>query len=201
MTTTLFLALITTIVGQLMADELKAWSGWLHKEMRRRAVRRLPLECRERYDEEWESGLDETPGEIFKLIYSLGLLKAAFGIYKVALEGSVHSRTFSSMLKRAIDMVFSILVLIMFLPVMLILAIAIKVESPGPVFYTSKRVDRKGRTFRCIKFRTMTINRDLPHITQLGRFLRRNSLDELPQFFNVLRGDMSIVGPRPPISK
>lgn len=121
-------------------------------------------------------------------------------------------------LKRGLDIVFSSLVLILLSPVMLAIAIAIKLDSPGPVFYRSDRVGKKGRVFPCFKFRTMVTDAeqrraglmhknerdgvlfkisDDPRVTQLGRFLRKHSLDELPQFFNVLRGDMSVVGPRP----
>src|SRR6185312_6738640 len=99
-------------------------------------------------------------------------------------------------------------------------ALAIKIDSPGPVFYLSERVGKKGRIFRCIKFRTMVqdasdrlaevahlnerdrvlfkVSND-PRITRLGRWLRKYSLDEMPQFINVLRGQMSVVGPRPPL--
>ena len=122
--------------------------------------------------------------------------------------------------KRAFDYVLSILALLLLSPVLLAIAIAIKLDSPGPVFYFSERIGKKGRVFRCIKFRTMIRDADKkragmmhlneregvlfkisddPRITKLGRFLRKYSLDELPQFFNVLRGDMSVVGPRPPI--
>jgi exopolysaccharide biosynthesis polyprenyl glycosylphosphotransferase len=122
--------------------------------------------------------------------------------------------------KRVFDYAFSILALIFLSPVLLAIAIAIKLDSPGPVFYLSERIGKKGRVFRCIKFRTMIrdaekkragmmhLNEregvlfnisDDPRITRLGRFLRKYSLDELPQFFNVLSGDMSVVGPRPPI--
>ena len=124
------------------------------------------------------------------------------------------------LLKRAMDIVVSAMVLILFLPIMLIIAIAIKLDSPGPVFYFSERIGKKGRVFRCIKFRTMVLDAekkragvmhmneregvlfkitDDPRITKLGRFLRKYSIDELPQFYNVLRGDMSVVGPRPPM--
>lgn len=124
-------------------------------------------------------------------------------------------------LKRALDVIFSSLVLIVLSPVLLAIAIAVKLDSPGPVFYASERIGKKGRVFRCIKFRTMVrdaerrraevmhmnerdgvlfkITND-PRTTRLGRFLRKYSLDELPQFINVLRGDMSVVGPRPPIA-
>jgi exopolysaccharide biosynthesis polyprenyl glycosylphosphotransferase len=121
-------------------------------------------------------------------------------------------------LKRSLDIVFSSMVLILLSPVLLAIAIAIKLDSSGPVFYASERVGKKGRVFRCFKFRTMVSDAekkraelmhlnerdgvlfkitDDPRITKLGRFLRKHSLDEFPQFFNVLRGDMSVVGPRP----
>ena len=124
------------------------------------------------------------------------------------------------LLKRVIDTILSAIVLVLLLPLLLIIAIAIKLDSPGPVLYLSERIGKKGRVFRCIKFRTMVHDADKlrakmmhlneregilfkisddPRITKLGRILRKYSLDELPQFFNVLRGDMSIVGPRPPI--
>ncbi len=125
------------------------------------------------------------------------------------------------MLKRVVDVLFSFVALALLSPVMLAIAIAIKFDSHGPVFYASERIGKKGRVFRCIKFRTMVrdaekrqaeimhmnerqgvlfkISND-PRITGLGRFLRKYSLDELPQFFNVLKGDMSIVGPRPPLA-
>jgi exopolysaccharide biosynthesis polyprenyl glycosylphosphotransferase len=124
-------------------------------------------------------------------------------------------------LKRGMDIVFSGLALIGLSPLLLLIALAIKLDSPGPVLYFSERIGKKGRVFRCTKFRTMVrdaedrradvmhmnerdgvlfkISND-PRITKLGHFLRKYSLDELPQFFNVLRGDMSVVGPRPPLA-
>jgi len=125
------------------------------------------------------------------------------------------------MMKRGLDLALSSLILIAISPVLLAIAIAIKLDSHGPVFYRSERIGKKGRVFNCMKFRTMVreaekrraglmnMNEresvlfkisDDPRITKVGRFLRKYSLDELPQFFNVLRGDMSIVGPRPPLA-
>jgi len=125
------------------------------------------------------------------------------------------------LLKRAFDIVFSLVLLTIVSPLLLAVAIAVKLDSPGPVFYSSERIGKKGRVFRCTKFRTMVrdaekrradimhmnerddvlfkISND-PRITALGRFLRKYSIDELPQFFNVLKGDMSVVGPRPPLA-
>jgi exopolysaccharide biosynthesis polyprenyl glycosylphosphotransferase len=127
----------------------------------------------------------------------------------------------SLFMKRMLDIAFSSMLLLLLAPFIIAISIAIKLESKGPVFYTSDRIGKKGRVFRCFKFRTMVrdaeeqragimhmnerdgvlfkVSND-PRITQVGRFLRKYSLDELPQFLNVLRGEMSVVGPRPPIA-
>ena len=109
--------------------------------------------------------------------------------------------------KRAFDIFISLFVICFVLSWLIpLVAILIKLDSNGPVFFTQLRVGFLGRNFRCIKLRTMVVNEDSdslqarendPRITRLGYFLRITSLDELPQFLNVLIGDMSIVGPRP----
>ena len=132
-----------------------------------------------------------------------------------------HVPEIALVLKRMIDIAISSLILIVISPLLLAIAIAIKLDSRGPVFFLADRIGKKGHVFRCIKFRTMIRDADKrraeimhmnerdgvlfkvtndPRITKLGRFLRKYSLDELPQFLNVLHGDMSIVGPRPPIA-
>ncbi|NDD44739.1 MAG: sugar transferase [Synechococcaceae bacterium WB9_4xC_028] len=133
---------------------------------------------------------------------------------------------FGRTLKRSGDVVFALTVLSLGAPVLLVLAVLVKLSSPGPVFYVQRRVGRGYRHFGCIKFRTMRADADQvlarvlaesatmraeferdfklrqdPRITPIGRFLRRSSLDELPQFLNVLRGEMSVVGPRPIVDK
>lgn len=124
-------------------------------------------------------------------------------------------------IKRAFDVAFSAFVLVGFSWLFLIVAVAIKIDDPkGPVFFAQKRVGRDGKTFRMYKFRSMCADaeqrlaelRDLnekdgpvfkiandPRITRVGRVIRKLSIDELPQFINVLIGDMSVVGPRPPL--
>ena len=123
-------------------------------------------------------------------------------------------------LKSTFDFFFSLIVLIVLSPIYLIIAIAIKLSDGGPVFFKQERVGLNGRRFYCYKFRTMVVNAEVlkaslmgqneqdgpvfkiamdPRVTRIGRFLRKTSLDELPQFINVLRGEMSVVGPRPPI--
>jgi lipopolysaccharide/colanic/teichoic acid biosynthesis glycosyltransferase len=108
--------------------------------------------------------------------------------------------------KRAFDVAVSLAAIIVLIPVLVVIAVAVKLDSPGPVLYRQERVGRNGR-FRLLKFRTMVVDADRlapnvsatgdPRVTRLGRFLRRWYLDELPQLLNVLRGDMSLVGPRP----
>lgn len=123
--------------------------------------------------------------------------------------------------KRAFDVCFSLLALLAAGPIMAVAAVAVKVTSPGPVFYRSERTGLDGLPFQMIKFRTMVVDADRqlaqlvglndsvggvlfkirkdPRVTRAGRWLRRYSIDELPQFINVLRGEMSVVGPRPPL--
>jgi putative colanic acid biosynthesis UDP-glucose lipid carrier transferase len=109
--------------------------------------------------------------------------------------------------KRAFDLLFSLFIIVFVLSWLLpVLFLVIWFDSRGPVFFIQKRVGKNGKMFRCLKLRTMVINPDAdirqatvgdPRITRVGRFLRNSSLDELPQFFNVLAGSMSVVGPRP----
>lgn len=115
---------------------------------------------------------------------------------------------FGRVAKRVLDVLFSAVVLLVLSPVFVFIAAAVKLSSPGPVFYRQKRMGLNGQMFEILKFRTMPVNAEArsgavwarpgePRATHIGRFLRRTSLDELPQFINVLRGDMSVVGPRP----
>jgi exopolysaccharide biosynthesis polyprenyl glycosylphosphotransferase len=123
-------------------------------------------------------------------------------------------------LKRCIDVLGSSTALLLLFPVCVLIALAVRLTSPGQILYKSARIGKKGRTFTCYKFRTMVENADAlkdklrdsnqrsqilfkiaddPRVTRVGRVLRKYSLDEIPQFWNVLNGDMSLVGPRPPI--
>lgn len=115
------------------------------------------------------------------------------------------------MLKRAFDLVFSSVALLILAPLLLAVAGWIRFDSPGPVFFRQVRVGRDGREFRIYKFRTMRVDAERrgpqitvgvdPRITGPGHLLRKYKLDELPQFLNVLLGDMSVVGPRPEVPR
>ncbi|MBO9659940.1 MAG: sugar transferase [Chitinophagaceae bacterium] len=136
-------------------------------------------------------------------------------------NGPVHRKT--SIVKRVIDVVLASLIILMMLPLFLLVALAVKLESRGPIFYTSNRAGRGFKVFKFYKFRTMVVGADKkiaelahlnqytsnggstmflkinndPRVTRVGKFLRNSSLDEIPQLFNVLKGDMSLVGNRP----
>ncbi|WP_338968773.1 sugar transferase [Fusobacterium nucleatum] len=114
------------------------------------------------------------------------------------------------MLKRIFDIILSLFGLIILLPFMLIIAIFIKLDSKGPVFFKQLRVTKNGREFKVFKYRTMRVGSDKysqitvgkdDRITKIGSFLRKYKLDEIPQLINVLIGDMSLVGPRPEVPK
>ena len=114
------------------------------------------------------------------------------------------------MLKRFFDIVLSLIGLVVLFPLFLLIAILIKLDSRGPVFYRGIRIGRFGKPFRIYKFRTMVMNaerlgasstsKDDPRITKVGKLIRRYKLDETPQLINVLKGEMSLVGPRPQVS-
>lgn len=114
-------------------------------------------------------------------------------------------------MKRIFDLIVSFVGLVLFLPVFIIISLLIKLQNNGPVFFKQHRVGKNGKLFTLFKFRSMKVNQlskmnsfepgDISRITKIGNFLRRTKLDELPQLYNVLIGDMSIVGPRPEVEK
>ena len=143
------------------------------------------------------------------------------GVFPVVSLHRRDPRTIALVLKRIVDIALSLLALTVVFPLMVIISLLIRLNSDGPIFFVSERIGKRGRVFPCFKFRTMVkdaeqLKKNLaamnerdgilfkvsndPRVTPVGRFLRKYSLDELPQFFNVLRGEMSIVGPRPPIA-
>lgn len=115
-------------------------------------------------------------------------------------------------IKRAIDILFSFFGLVILLPITIIISILVYSQDRGPIFFRQERIGKNGKTFQIFKFRTMVIdaekigdgltikNTNDSRITKIGSFLRRTSLDEIPQLINVLKGDMSLVGPRPPVT-
>lgn len=138
--------------------------------------------------------------------------------FEYALSTSLKQSVVKLLIKRTFDFLFSLFALIFFSPVFALIALAIKITEGSPVLFIQERVGLNGQTFMCLKFRTMIVDADKkldelkclneasgpvfkikndPRITGVGNFLRKSGLDELPQFINVLKGEMSVVGPRP----
>lgn len=171
------------------------------------------------------------PDHIFESLAKKGCVQP--DAFPFALEDAAGASWIELSLKRAIDIVGAIVGMLLFMPVMLITALAIKATSPGPVIFKQARLGKQGVPFTFYKFRSMHMNTDDrihreyirdfiqgdhakvnqgdgekpffkiksdPRITSVGKFIRKTSIDELPQFFNVLKGDMSLVGPRPPLA-
>lgn len=121
------------------------------------------------------------------------------------------ARTINLTLKRIMDLIFSLIGLCVLSPIFIAIALLIKCTSPGPIFFRQERLGQHGKIFRIVKYRTMVVNAEKmgdgltiksendSRITPVGKFLRASSMDELPQLWNVLVGDMSLVGPRPPV--
>lgn len=137
-----------------------------------------------------------------------------------AVEFVINQSKLYSVCKRLFDLVVGTAIFVLLIPIIPVIALMIKLDSPGPVLFRQDRVGKDGRIFKFLKFRSMVDKADRrkdelaahneqdgpifkiksdPRVTSVGRFLRRSSLDEIPQIFNVLKGDMSIVGPRPPL--
>lgn len=135
-------------------------------------------------------------------------------------KDKIRSRFIYHSMKRLFDIVAATCGIVILSPLMIIIAVVIKGEDHGPIFYKQVRVGKNGKIFKMYKFRSMFVNadkmldklkeqndvdgpmfkmKDDPRVTKIGHFIRKHSLDELPQFFNVLKGDMSLVGPRPPL--
>ncbi len=159
--------------------------------------------------------------DLFEMTLSRVALDDINGIPLIGVR-EVSIRGWNFAVKRAIDMLLSLIGLVITAPIFLLTALAIKLDSPGPVFYEAARIGRGGRPFGMYKFRSMRVGAEAeqeklaalneatgpifkikndPRLTRMGRFFRRTSLDELPQLFNVLRGEMSLVGPRPPLPR
>ena len=145
--------------------------------------------------------------EFFRDVKKSMILEIMESIPLLSIRNEPLQSPYNRVMKRAFDVVFSVLVLIICYPPLYIIAgILIKLSSPGPILFKQKRTGIYGQEFDCYKFRTMTINseadlkqaeKDDPRTTKIGSFLRRTNLDEFPQFVNVVMGDMSVVGPRP----
>ena len=168
----------------------------------------------------------EELGVVFSLNYEgqnnklTNAIKSEIGNQKFLTFINIPHNTFALGIKKIMDIIFSIFLIVFLFPALLAIAILIKITSPGPIVFKQARVGLRGRQFNLYKFRTMIVDaekhkkelesdneadgpvfkiKDDPRVTSIGKFLRRSGLDELPQLFNILKGEMSLIGPRPPL--
>ena len=183
------LAILAAACAKVLADEFKAWAPTIVAKIIKTAVRTLPVELRERFSEEWLGHVDQTPGDATKIAVACGFLLAALNMA----NGPFGLR------KRVLDLAVATFALAFFLPVFVLVALAIKMNSAGPILVRQPRIGREGKPFQALKFRTTRIDAASQRVelTAIGILLRSCSFVELPQLLNVFWGDMSLVGPRP----
>lgn len=193
-------ALVVGIVASLLAAEVYSWFPAIAEKLLRFHASKLPTELAERFLEEWKAELANTPGNIWKFLFALDLFRATpIIIFEFYMPYAQYRSTIDSTL-RFMDLLFAALGLFIALPLIILIGLAVKLEDGGPILVREQRIGRSGKPFRRWKFRTVyayTASNDglLPDRTLVGRFLNITALDELPQLFNILKGDMSFVGP------
>jgi len=196
----------------LILTECFDWLPWLAKRILHAAALHLPPKYRQRYEDEWLGELDSIPGlRVSRLAFSLRVFFSATATMRaISPETRLY---FSTPAKRLVDFSFACLVLVLLMPMFLVIGLAIKLTSAGPIFIKERHLGFEGETFDVIGFSTTASvvgsanltsrpsNLRPVRVTTIGRLLRKLSLDELPQFINVMKGDMSLVGPRPLLAK
>jgi hypothetical protein len=214
----LMAAVLTAVIARLITDDIKEWLPRIKVRLIERAVRKLPVHQRERYAEEWSAFINETPGDLSKVIRAFGLGFAADSIAGLVYSGAlmfVVERTQGSA-RRAIDIIVGSVMLLLVAPVFLLTALAIRLDSPGPVIFRQKRPGSGGNTVEVLVFRTMHFGAEMesnhgfdnpedthnsddldhpngdPRVTRIGRLIRSLGLDEMPGLINAIRGDLSI---------
>jgi lipopolysaccharide/colanic/teichoic acid biosynthesis glycosyltransferase len=208
----LILWVLGALAAGVIAEETLGWVTPICRRFLRRGARHLPRQWRARYAEEWEAELLALPGgPATKIVWTV---RTRLGVRALKAELAHSQLPRLPLIKQILDRTGAVALLVAVAPVLLLLAAAVKLTSRGPVLFRQERVGRAGDAFHMIKLRSMYVDadrrlgdrpswaytdRDDPRVTPLGRFIRRYSLDELPQLVNVLRGDMSLVGPRPPL--
>jgi lipopolysaccharide/colanic/teichoic acid biosynthesis glycosyltransferase len=198
------LGIFGAALSKQLTDEIKAWTPWIIERLIRAAVAKLPERERDRLHEEWHSDIQDTPGELGRLVVAVGFLFAALKISHDIGNESRRSNLFYETTKRVLDTATGASMLIVVLPLLFLLWCAIRSDSPGPAFVFDDRVGKDGKLIRIPRFRTrsreVTLERKLnsallKNFTRVGRAMRALSLDTLPYIISVLRGDLSLVGP------
>ncbi len=196
-------AALISLLLSLAAFELHAWFPRILKALIEVAVRRLPKCQRARFREEWEAHIAEVPGAIMRLWHVAGFMFASGRMFPRWTAAVKRKRAYrrgmilSGASTRALDVFIAGFALLFLAPLLSLTSLALLLDG-GPAMFRQTRIGRGGKLFYIYKFRTMRVaSAEKSPISPIGAFLRRTAIDELPQLINVLRGDMSLVGPRP----
>jgi lipopolysaccharide/colanic/teichoic acid biosynthesis glycosyltransferase len=182
--------LLMSVLGRQVSEELKAWTPLICKKLVQIATDRLQPEDRDRYQEEWNSYLNEVPGDASKILVAIGFLFAARRMSPVRGDAGIYR-----LLKSVFDTAVSAAMTLCLIPLFALIVLAIKVSDWGrPTFQKETRLGLNRRPIQLLKFRTLDSR---GRVMAIGRLLRRHDLESLPEILNVLRGDMAMVGPRP----
>jgi lipopolysaccharide/colanic/teichoic acid biosynthesis glycosyltransferase len=184
--------IISASMSRLLADEFKAWAPSIIERIVRRAVARLPRDEQERFGEEWRSHISEVPGEIGRIVVALGFIVAARRISSMLKTGREEVLV-GDIFKRSVDVVMSLIYLVLVLPLLLLIALLVRLQGEGPVLFRAERIGLLGRRFAICRFCTVSRQRGP---TKIGNFLTAAGWEKLPALMNIIRGEMSFVGPR-----
>ncbi|MGP8000574.1 MAG: sugar transferase [Streptosporangiaceae bacterium] len=189
--------LVSGVLVPVLVSQFTDLLPWFAGRLVKAAARTLPSEVRSRYADEWLAELDAAPGSLVKLAVAIRIFVRAPATI-VAITGAPAFK--AQTVKALFDRAAALAALILLAPLFVVVMLAVKLGGHGPAFSRQVRVGKNGRAFSVWKFRTIVVDAARPkgsRATKVGSLLRRYSLDELPQLFNVLLGDMSLVGPRP----
>lgn len=191
----LLLGLILAVCTAIVVAEVNGGLVALARRIIGAATRRLPRD-RDRWREEWLSDLEcKSERPLTALLYAMSVYRHA-GSMVLALSPCPELSRAARALKRAMDVTIASAAIFVNAPLLVVLALSIKIESPGPVLFRQRRRGSEGRPFDVLKFRTARLaGPEPPRMTRIGRFLYRYSFDEVPKLFNVIRGEMSLIGP------
>jgi lipopolysaccharide/colanic/teichoic acid biosynthesis glycosyltransferase len=188
--------ILVATFSKLVADDVKAWQPRITRHLIKLAVRQLPEDQRERYMEEWTAFIDDTPGDLSKMLRATSLIWAARSM--AASTSSVNFVTkMADGVRRTNDVLSCSLLLFLIAPGLLTFMVAIMLQGGGGTLVREQRVGRNGEIFYFLMLRTTSNTADGTKITFVGNFLRKTGLDHLPNLINILRGELSLVGPRP----